>query len=238
MSTPLREKFLVFLYPLPCYIRFMKLALTKEHTGRRPTRLGAFLIAILTLAILFGFLANLYSFLAPNKLPHKGLFVVEGWIHDFALDEAVRMYKTGDYSKIICTGVPIETGSYIQAFKSYPEMTTARLLEMGIAPSDIITAVGEETKKDRTYVAATAMREHLIAFNIEETNVHLVTTGPHGRRSRLLFQRALGADYKVGVTCLEDSGYDPDHWYAYSQGVRKVIGEFIAYTYAKFQFHP
>ena len=87
-------------------------------------------------------------------------------------------------------------------------------------------------------MAATALREHLIAFNIEETNIHLVTTGPHGRRSRLLFQRALGKDYEVGITCLEDSGYEPDHWYAYSQGVRKVIGELIAYTYAKFQFLP
>jgi len=216
----------------------MKLALTKEHTGRRPTCLGGFLIATLTIAILFGFLANLYPFLAPNKPPHQGLFVIEGWIHDFALDEAVRMYKAGNYSKIICTGVPIETGSYIQTFKSYPEMTTARLIKLGIGPSEIITAIGDETKKDRTYVAATALREYIMAYNVEGTSVHLVTVGPHGRRSRLLFQRALGDDYKVGVTCLEDSGYDPDHWYTYSQGVRKVIGEFIAYTYAKFQFRP
>lgn len=216
----------------------MKLALTKEHTGRRPTRLGWLVIAILTMAVSVGFVANLYPFLAPNKPPYEGLLVVEGWIHDFALDEAVRMYKEGNYSKIICTGVPIETGSYIQAFKSYPEMTTARLLEMGIDQSEIITAIGTETKKDRTYVAATALREYIMAYNIEGTDIHLVTTGPHGRRSRLLFQKALGKDYHVGVTCLEDSGYDPDHWYAYSQGVRKVIGEFIAYTYAKFQFRP
>jgi uncharacterized SAM-binding protein YcdF (DUF218 family) len=216
----------------------MKLALTKEHTGRKPTWLGRLLIAILTIAILFGITANLYSFLAPNKPPHEGLFVVEGWIHDFALDEAVRIYRAGNYSKIICTGVPIETGSYIQQFKSYPEMTTARLLELGIDKFEIITSVSEETKKDRTYVAATAMRSHLIAHNIVETNIHLVTTGPHGRRSRLLFQKALGKNYNIGVTCLDDSGYEPDRWYAYSQGVRSVIGELIAYVYAKFLFYP
>ena len=77
-----------------------------------------------------------------------------------------------------------------------------------------------------------------MAYNIDETNIHLITTGPHGRRSRLLFQKALGKDYHVGITCLEDSGYDPDHWYLYSQGVRKVLGEWIAYTYAKLFFHP
>jgi uncharacterized SAM-binding protein YcdF (DUF218 family) len=197
------------------------------------------LVAIILVAVaFFGFISNLYPFIAPEAPPHNGLLVVEGWIHDFALDEAVHIYKSGDYSKIVCTGVPIETGSYIQAFKSYPEMTAARLRKMGIPAGEIITAIGEETRKDRTYVAATALREAFMAYNIGETNIHLVTTGPHGRRSRLLFQKALGDDYHIGITCLEDSGYDPDHWYLYSQGVRKVIGEWIAYTYAKLFFHP
>ncbi len=216
----------------------MKLALLKEHTGRRLTLRGWVLVALLSMAVFTGFTAGLYPFLAPESPPHEGLLVVEGWIHDFALDEAVHIYKTGNYSKIVCTGVPIETGSYIQAFKSYPEMTTARLLELGIDPSEIITAIGDETKKDRTYVAAIALREAFIAHNIEGTNIHLVTTGPHGRRSRLLFQKALGKEYHIGITCLEDSGYDPGRWYAYSEGVRKVIGELIAYTYAKLFFYP
>jgi uncharacterized SAM-binding protein YcdF (DUF218 family) len=214
----------------------MKLALTKEYTGKRLTWPGRLLLALLIMAVLLGLIANLYTFLAPEKPPHKGLLVVEGWIHDFALNDAVMIYRAGDYSKIICTGVPIETGSYIQAFKSYPEMTTARLIELGIDPAVIITAVSEETRKDRTYVAAMAMRQYLMAYNIGETNVHLVTTGPHGRRSRLLFQQALGPNYTVGVSSLEDTGYDPDHWYAYSDGVRKVIGELIAYIYAKCVF--
>ncbi len=165
--------------------------------------------------------------------------VVEGWIHDFALDEAVTLYRTGTYSKIVCTGVPIETGSYIQQYKSYPEMTAARLIKMGIPENEIITAIGDNAKKDRTYLSAVALREAFMAYNLGgETNIHLVTTGPHGRRSRLLFQQALGEEYNIGVTCLEDAGYDSERWYTYSQGVRKVIGEFIAYTYAKFFFHP
>lgn len=216
----------------------MKLALLKEHTGRRLTFMGWLVTLVLIAAVFIGFTARLYPFLAPEAPPHKGLLVIEGWIHDFALSDALDIYHEGDYSKIICTGVPIETGSYIQAFKSYPEMTRARLLNMGVDPSEIIIAIGEETKKDRTYVAATALREAFMAYNIGETNIHLVTTGPHGRRSRLLFQKALGKDYHVGITCLEDSGYDPDRWYLYSQGVRKVIGEWIAYTYAKLFFHP
>jgi len=238
VSTPLRKNFLVFPTYRACYIHPMKLTLIKEHTGYRMTVLGWLLILILISAAFFAFVVNLYPFLAPEKLPHRGLMVIEGWINDLALDEAVEIYRGGDYSKIICTGVPIDTGSYIQAFKSYPEMTASRLKKLDVNPDEIVIAIGDETNKDRTYVSAVALREAFIGYNIGETNIHLITTGPHGRRSRLLFQKALGKDYHIGITCLEDSGYDPERWYAYSEGVRKVTGEWIAYTYAKFFFHP
>ncbi len=216
----------------------MKFALTEVKLHRRPTWLGRLVIATLIVGLFIVFTANIYFFLAPDSPPKEGVMVVEGWIHDFALDEAVLMFRAGNYSKIVCTGVPIETGSYIQQFKSYPEMTAARLRKLGIPDEKILTAVADEEKKDRTYLAAVALREVFMAYNIGETNLHLVTTGPHGRRSRLLFQKALGKDYHVGITCLEDAGYEPKHWYVYSQGVRKVIGETIAYVYAKVFFHP
>ncbi len=216
----------------------MGLALTKEHTGRRLTWVGWLLVILLLAGAFIAFLVNLYPFLAPDKPPHSGVMVVEGWIHDFALDEAVNIYKDGDYSKIVCTGVPIETGSYIQQFKSYPEMTAARLRKLGIPENQIIVTVAEDNTKDRTYQAAVAMREGIIAYNINETSLHIVTTGPHGRRSRMLFQKALGKDYQIGVTSLEESTYDADSWCTCSEGVRSVIGEFVAYTYAKLFFHP
>jgi hypothetical protein len=197
------------------------------------------LLMIIVIAIaFFAFLANLYPFLAPHKAPHDGVMIVEGWIHDFALADAVDMYLAGNYSKIVCTGTPIETGSYIQQFNSYPEMTADRLRKMGIPDDQIVITVADENKNDRTYLAAVAMREGIMAYNIGETNLHLVTVGPHGRRSRMLFKKTLGKDYNIGVTCLEDSSYDSEDWYKCSEGVRSVFGEFIAYTYAKFFFHP
>ena len=77
-----------------------------------------------------------------------------------------------------------------------------------------------------------------MAYNLEETDLHLISTGPHGRRSRMLFQKALGDEYQVGVTCIEEYNYDRDDWFTCSEGVRTVLGEFIAYIYAKFFFHP
>ncbi len=216
----------------------MGLSLTKEYTGRRLNWLGWLLLIFLIIGAFYAFLTSLYPFLAPNKPPDSGVMVVEGWIHDFALDEAVTLYRQGNYSKIVCTGVPVETGSYIQQFKSYPEMTAARLQKLGIPEDEIIVTVADDNTKDRTYQAAIAMREGIMAYNIAGHNLHLITVGPHGRRSRMLFQKALGSDYNIGITCLEDSSYDSKNWYTCSEGVRSVIGEFIAYTYAKLFFHP
>ena len=186
----------------------MRFALTNIKPRRRPTWLGWTLISTLFLGLILAFTLNIYTFLAPQKPPHQGLMVIEGWIHDFALDDAVILFKQGNYSKFICTGVPIEIGSYIQQFKSYPEMTAARLRELGIPDEKIIVTVADFEKKDRTYLSAVALRESFITHNIEEKNLHLITTGPHGRRSRLLFQKALGKEYHIGITCLDDISYD------------------------------
>jgi len=35
-----------------------------------------------------------------------------------------------------------------------------------------------------------------------------------------------------------DPDYDPKRWWRYSEGVREVLGESIAWFYAAFFFHP
>ncbi|MDZ8119411.1 ElyC/SanA/YdcF family protein [Pontiella agarivorans] len=216
----------------------MHLILTSIRPRRRPTWLGWLLIATAILTLGFAAFSNLYPFLSPESPPQKGLMVVEGWIHDLALNDAVKLFKCGDYEKIVCTGVPIETGSYIQQFKSYPEMTAQRLRKMGIPEEQIIVTIADSAKKDRTYRSAEALREALIAHNLPQTDLHLISVGAHGRRSRMLFQKALGIEYNVGITCLPPSAYEPEDWYKCSEGVREVIGESIAYLYAKLFFHP
>ncbi len=117
-------------------------------------------------------------------------------------------------------------------------MTAQRLRKMGIPEEKIIVTVAAAAKKDRTYMSAVALREAFMAYNLETRDLHLITVGPHGRRSRMLFQKALGPQYNIGVTCLEPSSYDPEDWFTNSEGVRGVIGEALAYTYAKLFFHP
>jgi len=64
-------------------------------------------------------------------------------------------------------------------------------------------------------------------------SINVVTEDAHARRTRLLFQKALGNDVRVGIISIPNPDYDAKHWWRYSEGVREVIGEGIAYTYAK-----
>jgi hypothetical protein len=164
--------------------------------------------------------------------------VIEGWIDDQSLASALAIYEAGNYSHIASTGVQIDIGSHLVAYKTYADMTTARLIERGLSPDEIITASGMSAQRDRTYAAAIALKQQLTALQLDEKNIHLLTVGPHGRRSRLLYKKALGPNYTIGITCLEDPTYNAANWWHSSNGVRTVISESIAYLYALFFFHP
>jgi uncharacterized SAM-binding protein YcdF (DUF218 family) len=73
---------------------------------------------------------------------------------------------------------------------------------------------------------------------LQVRGINLVTEGAHARRSRLLFQEALGEDIKVGVIAVPSPDFDPKRWWRYSEGVEDVVDEGIGYLYAKFLFYP
>ena len=66
--------------------------------------------------------------------------------------------------------------------------------------------------------------------------INVLTQDVHARRTRLLFQRALGERATVGIIAVSNPDYDAGHWWRYSEGVRDVISEAIAYLYARFLF--
>ena len=90
----------------------------------------------------------------------------------------------------------------------------------------------------RTYFSALALRLKLVADGLVGRQIDILTAGTHARRSRLLYQAALEDVAKVGVKAIPPTSYDPDRWWTSSSGVRTVIGETIAYCYAKFLFYP
>jgi uncharacterized SAM-binding protein YcdF (DUF218 family) len=69
-------------------------------------------------------------------------------------------------------------------------------------------------------------------------SVNLVTENTHARRTRLLFGKALGKNVAVGIIAIPNPDYDKGHWWRYSEGVKDVGSEAVAYVYARLFFIP
>jgi len=82
------------------------------------------------------------------------------------------------------------------------------------------------------------LREYFQTNGISVKSINVLTEGLHARRTRILFQQAFGPEVTVGIISVPDPDYEPGRWWHYSEGVREVIGESIAWLYAAFLFHP
>jgi uncharacterized SAM-binding protein YcdF (DUF218 family) len=103
---------------------------------------------------------------------------------------------------------------------------------MGLDKKDVQPVPSLWVRRDRTYAEAVALNSWMRDRGVKVGAIHLITDGPHARRSRMLFQRALGGGVTVGVTAVPSREYDPKRWWQSSAGMRDVVGEALAYGYA------
>jgi hypothetical protein len=176
---------------------------------------------------------ELYPFLAVTDPVEGGLLVVEGWGSDVTMEAAIGEFKRHHYEKVCVTGGPIEHSAWMNYYKTYAEQGAATLLVLGLNKNEVQAIPSTWVRKDRTHASAAAFSAWMRGSSTVFTIVHLITEGAHARRSRLLFQRALGSSVTVGVTSLPSRDFDPEHWWQSSAGFREVVGELLAYGYAR-----
>ena len=182
---------------------------------------------------------TIQPFLAHTQRVETKTLVVEGWSREFAINAAVEEFRTGHYDKIYTTGGPIVgTDGATNDFNTSASVGRDLLVKAGVAAELVQMVPSHVAGRDRTYSSAVALREWFNQHNIPVQSFNLLTEDAHARRSRLLFQEAFGPDVKVGIISIQNPDYDPKHWWRYSEGVRDVLGESIAYIYARFLFHP
>jgi uncharacterized SAM-binding protein YcdF (DUF218 family) len=92
--------------------------------------------------------------------------------------------------------------------------------------------------RDRTYGSAVALRKWFREHNTPVSGINVVTEDVHARRTRLLFQKALGDKVSVGVIAIQNPDYDARRWWRYSTGLKEVVSEVAAYVYARLLFYP
>jgi hypothetical protein len=200
-----------------------------KRLRRRVVGLLAVLLLLFALALLARY--RLYSFLGPEAPADSPVLVIEGWVSDDALQAAVDWASSNNVTTLYLTGGPIETGSWLAPWKSFPEMTLARLDAIGAtARFDVRAFPAPRVRKDRTLASAIALRDALGPD--APSAMTLATDSPHLRRSALLFRRAFGGAVQIGTLPLPPIDFGPDDWYRCSPGVRSLLSESIALLYA------
>jgi uncharacterized SAM-binding protein YcdF (DUF218 family) len=201
-----------------------------------PTWRGWLVLLFAVAALVVFSIRGAYSFLAVNDPVDNGALVVEGWLPDYALQEAITEFGRGHHSRIFVTGGPLENGAPLSEYRTFAELGAATLLRLGLDTNAVQAVPAPRVRLDRTYASALALKNWLGSHGVVETNFNVISLGPHSRRSRLLFEKALGKDYKIGVIAIENQEYDAKQWWASSAGVRTMSDEIIAYLYARLSF--
>jgi len=190
-------------------------------------------LGCITTLMLF-LLTHVHSFLAVNSPIKADVLVVEGWIPDYAIEQAMVEFKRGGYKKLITTGVPVEIGSYLAQYKNSAEISAATLRTLGFEQDKIVVVPAPNVIRNRTYASAVALRQWLASSDSKIKSVNLYTFDVHTRRSWLIFKEALAPEIQVGVIAVKSYNYNPNQWWISSEGVRSIISEMIAYIYARF----
>ncbi len=177
---------------------------------------------------------NIHSFLAVTSPIDADLLIVEGWMSDYAVKSAIEEFNQGNYQKLITTGSPIGKGHYLSEYKNFAEITAATLIVLGFNPDLVIPVPTPKVIKYRTAASAIAVKKWLATSNLKVNSINVYTLGTHARRSRMSYRRVFSPEIKVGVIAVEPQGYNYQKWWHSSAGVRTVIGEAIAYFYARF----
>ncbi len=203
-----------------------------------PTVSGWLLLLLIGVATSVLLVNNLYAFLAPNQPVGASVLVVEGWLAPEELDQAVLAFNKGKYERIVTTGGPVTGWPGKKLATNYANLAADYLAHHGVQ-RDLIAAVPTPASaQKRTFSSAVMFRESAQGLGITLDAVDIYSSGPHARRSRLLFQMALGQKVQVGIFAARPDAFDPDAWWRSSTGIGQMFFQLFGYIWVKCCFWP
>jgi len=210
-----------------------------------PTLWGAVVLLGALAVIAAALVASAPAYLAVTE-PARGadgngarVLVVEGWMEDRELDQAVALFRSGHYERIVTTGGPLETWVGTQApWKDFATRGALYLAAHGLADATIDAVPAPATAQDRTFLSAVVVREWAARQRIRLDAVDLLSPGVHARRSRMMFRAAFGPGVEVGVIAAQPTFYEPQRWWKTSAGAKLVLGESISLAWTACCFWP
>jgi uncharacterized SAM-binding protein YcdF (DUF218 family) len=195
----------------------------------------AFAVVLLSVLVF----RSVYPFLAITHRVDADVLVVEGWVHQYAIRAAVDEFRSGSYERVFTTGGPVQgTGGYTNDYNTSASVAADLLRKNGLANGSVQMVPSRVMDRDRTYSSAVALRNWFRDHNMAVSGIDVVTEDLHARRTRLLFQKALGDKVAVGVIAIPNPDYDAKRWWRYSEGLKNVLSEAATYVYARLLFYP
>jgi len=176
-------------------------------------------------------LNNLASYLAQQQPISKGILVVEGWVSEQTLLQAIQSYKTNPYQKIITTGGLIK-GRRLSEYKSYADSAAAFLLKNGIKQTEITSLPTPDSAQNRTFLSAVIVRNWLIRQKDENQAVDVMSEGVHARRTLALYQMAFANKREIGIMAGKAEGYLLESWWETSAGAKAVLSEVVGLVWS------
>ena len=201
-----------------------------------PTWRGWLVLLVAVAAGTFILVRTVQPFLAVNAPVSGGLLVVEGWMPDFALQEAIAEFRRNPYTGFFVTGGPLSYGAPLSEYRTYAEMGAATIAKLGLGTNVVQPVPAPKVLRDRTFASALALKHWLREHGIASAKLNVISKGAHARRTRLLYEKAFGKGTEIGIVAVPDQAYDAKRWWASSEGFRDVIDELVAYVHARLIF--
>lgn len=209
-----------------------------------PTLWGGFVLLVLAAVTSVALALAANGFLAPNEPARDKLgrgastLVVEGWMTESELAQAVVAFQRGGYERVLTTGGPIPQWSSADEDKTFALRAADYLRTHGLASVPVVAVPAPASQQDRTFLSAVMVREWARRSGVKFEAIDLVSAGVHARRSRLLYRMALGADVEIGVLAAQPADFDAQRWWSSSSGIKSTLGEALSLIWTKCCFWP
>lgn len=208
----------------------MKVRFVHRRTIWYPTWLGWLCLVALLGAPPTWWLFCGEGFLSLTAPESADVLVVEGWIGRAGMEAARKEFAAGGYRWVIATGGYTGEGWMEQRW-SYAEMARKELLRLGVPGEKLLSASAGEADTRRTHAAAVATQEALAAHGLEPRAINVLTRGPHGRRSRIVFSKVLGPRMRVGVISWNPPHSTEGRWWLSSERAKELVTETAGYWF-------
>jgi len=205
-----------------------------------PTAWGLLVLGAAAAAIAIWLAQSANAFLAldePAVMPDgRGarVLVIEGWLDEDDLEQAVQIFRRGHYERVITSGGPIESFS---PFASFAERAADYLRHHGLGDVPLDAVPSPRTAQDRTFASAVWVRDWASKNGVSMDAFDVLTHDVHARRTRLLYRMAFGPAVQVGVLSTT-STEDTKRWWTNSQAFKSLLGEAVSLSWTKCCFWP